>query len=455
MKMLPVNIQEEKIDALNAQLKVEVKLDDYMPKVEDAIKRYRKSVSMKGFRKGMVPPGLVKKMYGPQIMAESINEILSDSVNNYLKENELDILGYPIPKEDQDLNFDIHSAGDFDFIYELGLSPKFEIGSLSNKTKFEKDVVDVDDKMVDEEIENLRKRYGQPGQAEEVQDDDILKIRLEQLGEDGQPLEEGISNETTVNLRMIKDKVQKEVKKLKKGESLTNEITKIFEREPAEIAKHLLDTDEETMNAGPKDYRMTIVEITRIQQAEMNEAFFQNVLGKEDIKDEKAFREGIREEISKYYDQQADQRLINEIAEQFIEKTEIPLPEEFLKKWIKVSNEKEITVEELEKDFPNFTKNLRWSLIVNKIAKDNDIKVEQEELIERTRGVVMNQLYQYGLYNAEPEQVEQLVGRYMQDRDHLSKMRDSLMEEKVFDVIKDQVTIKDKKVSLDQFNKQS
>lgn len=426
-----------------------------MPKVEEAIKRYRKSANMKGFRKGMVPSGLVKKMYGPQIMAESINEILSNSVNDYLKENELDILGYPIPKEDQNLNFDIHEAKDFDFIYELGLSPDFEIGSLSNKTKFDKQVVDVDDKMVDEEVENLRKRYGQPGQAETIEDDDILKIRLEQLGEGGEPLEDGISNETTVNLRMITDKMQKAVKKLKKAESLTSDITKLIEREPAEIAKHILDTDEETMNAGSKDYKVTVVEITRIQPAELTEDFFANVLGKDDIKDEAAFREAIREEIGKYYDQQADQRLINDMAEQFIEKTEIPLPEEFLKKWIKVSNEKEISDEDLEKDFPNFTKNLRWSLIVNKIAKDNEIKVEQEDLLERTRGVVMNQLAQYGLYNAEPEQVEQLVGRYMQDRDHLSKMRDSLMEEKVFDVIKDQVSIKDKKVSLDQFNKQS
>lgn len=450
-----MHIQEEKIDALNAHLKLEVKQEDYLPKVDEAIKKYRKQVSLKGFRPGHVPMGMVKKMVGQQVMAESINEVLNESINKYLQDNEIEILGYPIPKDDQELNFDIDKAGDFNFVYELGLTPEFELKALNKKTKFNKPVVDVTDEMVTEEIEVIQKRYGQPGQVDDVEEDDILKIHFQQLDDKGEILEGGIDNETTINLRMVKDKMQKKVMGMKKGDSIDADITKLIEREADAIAKHVLDVEHDLMEAGNLKYRCTLTEITRIQPAELNETLFQNALGDDSIKDEEAFRARIREEIEQHYGRTSDQKLVTEIADKLLDKTEIPLPEDFLRRWIKLSNEQEITDAQLDDEFQNFTKNLRWSLIVNKLGKENDLKAEQDEIVERARGQVLNQMYQYGLYNPEPEQIEQLVARYLQDRDFVSRTRDSILEEKAFEIIKDQVTIQDKKVSLEEFNKAS
>lgn len=451
-----MQIIKENVDSLNAILKLQVKKEDYQPKINQALNNYRKKVELKGFRKGQVPLGVIKKMYGNHIVADTVNEILNEQVNNYIVENKLDVLGNPLPKHGQSFDLTIDNMKDFEFDYEIGLAPEFELTYLNKKPTLEREVIDITPKMVDEEVDRVRKRYGKVENViDAMQDDDMLTIRFDEIDEQDKVVEGGVSHSAPIALNMLKDvTLNKEVKKLKKGDSIiVRDLVKAFEKEPAELAKQVLGLPL-TPEKLP-EVQATLEEVKRVIPAEVNEDFFKTIYGETaEVKTEADMRQKIEEEIAQYFSKQTDQKLYNKLAEALIENTKMDFPSDFLKRWIKLTNEKPITEEQIEKEFPAFAKNLKWSLIVKKVSKENKVDVSMAEVKQRTADQIRQQMMSYGIGEMPDEEMEKFVGNMMARKDHATQTRETLLEEKLFDYFKEQISTKDKKISLEEFYKQ-
>lgn len=451
-----MQITQENVDSLNAILKLKVKKEDYEPKILKSLNEYRKKADLKGFRRGQVPLGIVKKMYGNHILAETVNEMLNELVNNYIIENKLDVLGNPLPKKDQKFDIEINDLKDFDFEYEIGLAPEFDLDFLKKKPTLNKDVIDITAKMIDEEMDRVRKRYGN---VEEVlgkmEKDDMLTLQFDEIDSNDSIVENGISHNAPIALDMIKDqKIQKKVKGLKKGENVViKDLEKTFEKTADELAKQILN-----LELTPKPLpgvQASLVHVKRVHPAEITEDFLKTVYGEgSDVKDEAGMRSHIEKEIKLYFEKQEDSRLYNKLAETLIEKTAMSFPDDFLKRWIKLTNENPISEEQIEKEYPAFAKNLKWSLIVKKVSRENGVDVSMEEVKARTADQVRQQMASYGIPDMPEEEMEKFVQNMMAKKDHSSQTRETLLEEKLFEFFKGQIKTKDKKVSLEEFYKQ-
>lgn len=451
-----MQITEEKIDELNAILKVQVKKEDYEPKLEKALTTYRKQADLKGFRKGQVPKGLIKKMYGNHLLADTVNDVLSAAVNSHIVDNKIDILGHPLPKNGQEFDLDINNMKDFEFEYEIGLAPDFELDFFKKNKSIEREVPELTEKMIDEEVERMAKRFGEAEEVDKIkEDDDVISVKFIELDEEGKQKEGGINNPSSFTLEMVKDKKDAtKIKKLKVGDSIDLNVFETFDRDEASIAKQFLGVELKDLGDNKPLFKVAIETIKRMKSAEINEELLKKVYPDESVKDEAGLRAKIREDVEKYFDEQAGNKLNNVLAERLIEETKMEFPDDFLKRWIQATNEKPITTEQIEAEYDGFRKNLKWSLIIKKIRKDNDIDVSTDEIKEHSATQVKQQLLSYGIPSVSDEETEKFVASMMAREDHVSKTRETILEQKVFDYFKSQIKTKDKKVSLEEFNKQ-
>jgi trigger factor len=449
-----VQIIKENIDELNAIIKVQVKREDYEPKIESTLANYRKKVDLKGFRKGQVPKAIVKKMYGNHILADTVNDLLSNSINQYIVENKIEVLGHPIPKNGQQFNIEINDMKDFDFEYEIGLAPEFEITFFKDNKGMEREVPEVTEKMLDEEIERIKLRFGQPEEVETIEEKDVLSVTLKELDEAGAEKDGGVSNETSISAEMLKNKkFADKFKKLKKGESIEIDVFAEFDKDEATVAKQLLGVDLNSLGENRPKFKITVNTIKRVKPAEINEELLDAMYGKGNLKNEEDLRAKIKEDVEKYFSRQADAKFYNVLAENLIEKTKMSLPDDFLKRWIKLTNEKPITDEQIENDYDAFQKNLKWSLIIKKVGGENNIKVDMEDVKARTAAQIKEQMLSYGISNLSDEETNNFVASMMAREEHVNQTKETILEEKLFDYFKSQLKIKDKKVSLEDFNK--
>ena len=450
-----MQIIKENIDELNAILKVQVKKEDYEPKIETSLNNYRKKVDMKGFRKGQVPKGIVKKMYGNHIMADTVNDLLSESINKFIIDNKIDVLGHPLPKTEQQFSIDINDIKDFEFEYEIGLAPAFEINFFKVAGTIEREVPECTDKMIDEEVERIKMRFGKPEEVETIEDKDVVNIKLQELDAEGNLVVGGIENTTPISADMLTNKkFADKFKKLKKGESIEIDVFTEFGKDEASVAKQILGTDFASLNGALPKFKATVEGVKRITPAEIDETLIQTMYGgASDVKNEADLRVKIKEDVEQYFDRQADAKFYNYLAENLIEKTEIALPDDFLKRWIKATNEKPITDEQIENDYEGFRKNLKWSLIIKKVGGENNIKVTADEVKAKTAEQIKAQMLSYGIPNISDEETEKFVASMMAREDHVNQTKETILEEKMFDYFKSQAKIKDKKVSLEEFNK--
>lgn len=446
-----MNITRENIDDLNAVLKVHVEKTDYDDKVEKVLRDYRRKATVKGFRPGMVPMGLVRKMYGKAVQLDEINKIVSENISTYLKEEKLDILGDPLSKQDENELADFDSREDFTFSFELGLAPLFEL-KLNRKNKVTGYTISVDEKMKNDYLQNYARRFGEFRNAEISEDKDILKGRIEALDELNNPLPEGVSHdEATVATDLIKDE---EIKKQFLGRS-ENELIDFDLRKALpndnEIAGLLKIPKEEAAGIGG-NFRFTIREISRFAPAEIGQELFDRIYGEGIVTSEEEFMKKIEDEISANLNHESDYKLALDLKKLAIEKCEFDLPEEFLKKWLLRVNEK--TTEELiNKEFDSFRTDLKWQLIRNKIAKLNEVRITEEELMEEAERITRYQFGQYGLYYATDEQVSNYARETLKREDEAKRIADKLLEDKVILLLRDMVRIDYKQVSVEEFNK--
>ena len=443
------------VDALNAQIKIDLKKEDFEPEILKTLKDYRKKAEIKGFRKGHVPFGMIKKMYGNSVLMDVINNILSENVNKYITDNKLDILGHPIPKEGQDFDLSINDIKDFSFEYEIGLAPTFELEYFKNKPEVEREVPKIDEKMLDEEVSRMQKQFGVLESVDSIKKDtDILSVKFEELDEKGKIIENGISNTTSISLEILKDeKVAKEIKKLKVGKDMEINIFNSFTQDNDSVAKHLLNS--EIAKVKNNNFKMTLEEIKRVKEAEIDEEFLKKAYGLETgLKDEKDLRKKIKSDLADYFSKQADNKMFNEIYKTLIKETNPDLPDEFLKRWIKVSNEKPISDEQITTEYPGFKDNLIWSLIVKKLRVEGEIEVSEDDIKAKTAENIKMQFAQYGMGDFGGPELDTFVSSMMAKQEHVDETRNALLEEKIFQYIKTLITTKDKEVSLEEFNKQ-
>ena len=447
-----MTITQEKIDNLLTKVKVSLAKEDYEPEVKKQIKQLSKQVQVKGFRPGMVPLDLVKKMYGNSVLADELNKKLNDEVYKYIGDNKLDIIASPIPVEGQKLDIDINNIQDVNFDYELANAPAVDLSYLETAPAFTKHKITVEDSMIDEEIMRTRRQFATYEYPDTIEEKDTLSFSIEELNADGSIKEGGISTVSSVSAELMKDDMKQIVMAMKKQDVITANVFDIMDREKEAIAKNILNmTDLSQLDSVSDKFQFTLNNITRSKPAEINEEFFVKVYGENGIKSEADMRANIKADLETFFDGRTDTLLINDIYKTIIENANFPLPETFLKRWIKLTNEKEISEEEIERDFPQFAKSLCWNLVQRKVVTENDIKITQEEVTERVRMQVIQQLYGYGLKNIGEEWVEQFIQKQLSDRKNVEQTREQLLEDKVLAYIKSKVKLNETPISFEAF----
>jgi trigger factor len=446
-----MNITKENIDDLNAVLRVEIKKADYEKNIEKTLKDYRKKANIKGFRPGMVPIGLVKKMYGKAVQLDEINKLVSESIQKYLTDEKIEVLGDPLPKIDEHelINFDTQE--DFAFSFELGLAPQFEV-QLSKKNKVAYYDLSVDEKMRNDYTSNYTRRFGEFRKTDVTNDTDMLKGNIEAIDENGITIPDGLAAENTaLTISVIKDE---EIKKLfvekKAGDSIDFDLRKALPND-YEIAGILRKQKDEVADLNG-NFRYTINEINRFVPAEVNQELFDKVYGEGIVKSEEEFTAKIEEEITKNLKRESEYKLMLDIKALVLEKTEFGLPEEFLKKWLLKVNEK-TTPEQIEQEFDNFRKDLRWQIIRNKVARDNEIKITEEELHAEAMNITRYQFQQYGLFYANDEQIHNYAHEMLKRDEDAKRIADKILEEKAIEKLREVVTLENKTVTVEEFNK--
>ena len=437
-----MNITKEQIDQLNAVVKVAITKEDYEEKVNTVLKNYRKQANIPGFRKGQVPMGLIKKQYGKAVLVDEVNKLLQDNLNKYLTEEKLDVLGNPLPKAQDDLDWNNEN---FDFEFELGLAPDFEVKLKTKKAVTHYKIV-ADSKMVDEQVERLQKQYGKI-----ISKPEVTKI-AEVNGTFSNEAEE-IENKTTLEITKIKSK--KAIDSLvgkKVGESVTLKTKGLFKEDY--LLSSSLGMARDKADKLNIEVTFTIHEINEREPAELNQELFDKLFGEGEVKSEAEMKEKIKTDSEQQFEQQSDQKLLNDITEKLIDDTKFDLPSEFLKKWIQVSGEKELTDQEAADEFEKSEKGLRYQLIEGKIIKENDLQVQFDELKEFAKGFIKSQMAQYGQLNPLEEELDNIAARVMSNQDEVKRLSEQLMSQKLLSLYKEKANLKTKEISYENFVKE-
>ena len=437
-----MDITRENIDALNAVVKVDVIADDYQPKVDKILVDYRKKADIPGFRKGHVPMGMIKKQYEKSVMIDEVNKLLQDSLNKYLTEEKLEILGNPIPRSQENFTWD---AKNFSFEFELGLVPQFEV-NLTSKKKITQYVINADKSLIDKEVENLQSRYGKMSSVDVI--DEKTNVTGTFVNE-----EKEIEKKSTINLSDIKGKTN--LKKFiggKVGDVIELKTKGLFSEDSKLMAALGLSSDE-TKGLNIK-VLFTIEETTEIELADLDQELFDKLFTDGSVKSVTELRNKIKEDAEKQFQQQADQQLLNSVTEFLIDNTSFELPSEFLQKWLATAGEKQLTPEQAAEEYSKSEKGLRYQLIQEKILKDNDIKLDYEELKEYAKGFIRTQMAQFGNMNPEDSELDDIANRILANQEEARKLQDQLLSQKLMTFYKEKMTFKTKKVSYEGFIKE-
>lgn len=446
-----MNINRENIDDLNAVLTIKVEKTDYEERVESVLKDYRKKANIKGFRPGMVPIGLVRKIYGKAVRVDEINKVVSENVQKYLTDEKIEILGDPLPKNEDFENIDFENQEEYSFSFEVGIAPDIKL-NLSEKDALTRYLIGIDEKMKNDYISNHTRRFGELRQVESIEEKDVVKGSITAVDESGNIMDGGISApETSLSVDVIKDDSIKALFIGKKpGESVDFDIRKAFPND-YEIGGILRIKSEEAKEINGI-FRFTVNEISRFFPAENNKELWDKIYGEDAVKTEEEFNAKIEEEISSNLLRETEYKQMLDLKDLALEKTEAMFPEEFLKKWLLKVNDK-VTPEQVEKEFDSFKKDLKWQLIKNKIAKENEVKISEDELVAEAARITRYQFQQYGLYHATDEQIEKYARETLKREEDAKRIADKILDDKVLGVLKTKVTFEDKTVSSDDFNK--
>lgn len=446
-----MKISFENPDKVNGLLTITVEEADYQASVEKTLKDYRKKANYPGFRPGMVPMGLIKKQYGASAKMDAINKLIGEQIYKYMQDNKIQMLGEPLPSEKQEAQ-DLEKPAPYTFAFDIAVAPEFKI-ELNGHNKIDHYTIIVDDALIDRQVEMFTSRNGTYEKAESYEDNDMLKGDLRELDEKGNTKEDGITVEAASILpNYIKDEAQKALfNGAKLGDIITLNVSKAFENE-AEIAS-LLKVERDRVKDIKSDFSYQITDIQRYKKHPVDQELFDSLFGKDTVKSEKEFREKIAEGLKEQLAVDADYKFILDVrayCEKKVGKLEFP---DALLKRIMLNNNKDKGVEFVEKNYEQSIKELTWHLIKEQLVADNQIKVNDEDVLNAAKETARVQFAQYGMNNVPDEYVENYAKEILKKRENVDGLVDRAVDIKLTDALKKVVKLNEKEISLDDFNK--
>lgn len=446
-----MNITREDTDKLNALLTVTVEKSDYEEKVDKVLREYRRNANLKGFRQGNAPMGMIKRMYYVPVLAEEVNKLVSESLFDYISKEELRILGEPMAKQDEEKTIDFEKDENFEFQFELGLSPEINL-EVTEKDKFPYYRIKIDKKELEEYRDNVAKRYGEFISVDTAGDSELIKGNLVKVNQEGEEAEGGINVEDiSMSLDMIKDDSQQKLfKGAKKGDEIIFDVKKAYPND-TEVASLLrIDKDEVALIDGT--FKCVINDIQKFDKAEINQELFDKVYGEGVVKSEDEFTEKLKEDMARQYERESDYRFGIDVRDTLIKKAKLDLPVDFLKRWLLETNEN-MTSEQVESEFSNYEDDFRWQLIKDHLYKVHDIKVDEQEIRDSAKEVARAQYQQYGIMDIPDEYLDSYANELLSKKEEARRITDRKLEEKLLNFIKNTAKLDEKEISVDKFKK--
>jgi len=442
-----LDITLDKQSATDGLIKIKLSESDYQPKVEVKLKDYARKANIKGFRQGKVPSGVIKKMFGKSILVEEVNHLVSHSVSDYIRDQKLRILGDPMPNQEKAFTIDWDSQRDFEFEFQIGLVEDFTV-DLSSKVKVKSHSIEVDQKVIDETLEDLKNRFGNVSYPEASEAGNNLYGEISKKGEEEK-------KGSLIAINKVSKKEQQKFIGLKKEDVLDFEIEKIFQDTLA-IAQTLNIPEEEAKNATGT-YTFKVTSISQTEPAEINQEFFDKVFGKDVVTNEAEFLDKIKATIGENYNRETEHLLEHEIQHYYVDNTKINMPEAFLKTWLKNTSNGQVTDDILEKEFNSYKESIKWDLIKNKISEEKEIKVEGDEVREKAKQFIMEQFGGPAIAAQLGDKLNDIANNYLSGQDgkgeNFMKIYNQLRQEKLMKVIKESITVDEKNVTLEEFKK--
>ncbi|MGN6297272.1 MAG: trigger factor [Ginsengibacter sp.] len=443
------SVTKENIGNLHDKLTVKLSKEDYLPAFEKAIKNYSKKANIPGFRKGMVPAGMIKKMYGASIYSDEVVKTVEKELQDYLVKEKPEMFAQPLPMESDLRKLDMNQPEEYDFPFEIGLKPAISLDALSTaKPVLYK--VKVTPEMVNEEIEKLVTKNGDLKDAETVSSpENVLNVQFEESDAEGNVAEGGISKDNSILLKYFSEDYQQKLQGKKVGDSIVLQLKDAFPDKEREWILSDLGLDKEDASSVEKYFKMTITKIGLVEKKELNEEFFNLVFPGKEIKTEEDFRKNIEEEIQKQWDAASHNQLQDQLYHTLIE-APVEFPETFLKRWLEVGGEKLKSKEQVEEEYPKFVDQLKWTLISDKIIKDNNLEVSQDELRNSVKEEISRYFGQMNL-GEDTSWLDSYVDRMMNDEKQLDASYRRIITEKLFNWLESQVTPEEKEISSEEF----
>jgi trigger factor len=438
----------ENIGPLNDKVIVNLAKEDYLPAFEQSIKKYAKTANLPGFRKGMVPASLVKKMYGQSVFTDEVLRKVEKELNDYMANEQLDIFAQPLPLESDSRMIDLNNPNDYSFAFEVGLKPSFDVDIKNiNVLRYH---VQITDEMVNDEVNRLKVRHGKMTEPETVDnEEDILNIQFTETDENGNEIEGGINKTDSLLVKYFAEDTRRTLMGKKKDEIIIIQLSKAFEDKEREFVMNDLGLDKNNTADADKFFKMTLSKIGFVEKAEMNEELFEAVYPGRGITSEEEFRNAVKVEIENYYNKQSINQVHDQIYHYLVDHTEMDFPENFLKRWLKDGSEKPKTDDEAEKEYPSFVNQLKWTLISTKLLNDNKITVDSEEVKEAAIQQIAGYMGKQSL--DEAPWIDEYANRMMKDQKFVEETYIRLQTNKLFGLLEHQVQIEDQNISAVDF----
>ena len=437
-----MNITRENIDQLNAVVKVDIAKEDYSDKVEKILTDYRKSANIPGFRKGHVPMSLVKKQYGKAVLVDEVNKLLQDAIGKYLVEEKLDVLGNPLPKPQDNLDWDSDA---FSFEFELGLAPEFDV-KLKGKKAITRYNIVADDKMIDNQVDHIRKQYGKLISETEIAKESEVTGKFTSE-------ENGIENVATITLDKLKGKTNpKKFIGVKVGEVISLKTKGLF-NDVHDLLTFLKVSHDDAHNLNVEvDFEVS--EINSRELADLDQELFDKLFGKGVVTTVTELKEKIKKDSEKQFEQQGDQKLLNDVTEYLVDNTKFDLPATFLQKWMQTAGEEPMTEEQAQEEYKKSEKSMRYQLIEGKLINEYDLQVQFEDLKAYALEMIKGQMAQFGQMNPSEKELEDIAARILSNQDEVKRLSEQLMSQKLLDLYKKEANLKTKEITYDDFVKE-
>lgn len=443
-------ITQQEVAPLHKHLNITIAKEDYLPAFEKSLKEYSKKANIPGFRKGMVPAGLIRKMHGSSLFIDEVLKTVDKEVFGFLQNEKLDIFAQPLPVDLNLGQLDVNKPDTYSFTFEVGLKPEVQLPELAsqNITRYK---VDISEEMLNEEVERLRTRFGNMTEPEAVNgDENVLNVTFVQTDEQGNELEGGIRKDNSVLVKYFNETIRPTLIGKKVGDTIQVSLEDAFEGTQRAAILEDLGLD----SATGRHFRLDITKVGLVEPRELNEEFFAQLFPNAEVKTEEEFRNKLREELQKQWDGETRNQLHHSLYHVLLDKTNVTFPTEFLKRWLKTQGENNTTKtdEQVEAEFPTFLNQLKWSVITEKMIQDNDIKVEQEDM----RQFAKEQLLGYmgmGAGAEEAEWMNDYINRMMKDRKYVEDAYNRLQTQKLFEFAETKLNATEQVVSKDEFIK--